>query len=264
MDKLVINKALSSKKTVIDKDMYVVFSNELEDNNIKIEIKDCKATIIDNSFLCDKEINAINSDVVVVDISNKSNENSLMLINDGSNIEYNIIDLLDDNINFKLEEQVVGANSKTDINIASICYKNKNKNYVINTSNLDRFTTSSVNCFGIVKDNSNLNYDVTSFIKNGAKKSVVRQNSSILLFDEASNGKSNPILVIEENDVKANHGSSIGKIDDDTMFYLCSRGLSKGEATNLICLGKVQYLINKIEDTSIRESLVNKFRERMV
>ena len=69
--------------------------------------------------------------------------------------------------------------------------------------------------------------------------------------------------MIEENDVKASHGSSIGKIDDDTMFYLCSRGLTKNEATNLICLGKIEYLIKKIEDNEIKESLINSFKERM-
>ena len=63
--------------------------------------------------------------------------------------------------------------------------------------------------------------------------------------------------------MKASHGSSIGKIDDDTMFYLCSRGLTKNEATNLICLGKVEYLIKKISDEKIKESLVNNFRERL-
>ena len=91
----------------------------------------------------------------------------------------------------------------------------------------------------------------------------MRQNSNILLFDKNSLGKNNPVLLIEENDVKASHGSSIGKIDDDTMFYLCSRGLSKIEATNLICLGKVEYLMNKINDEKIKELVVNNFKERM-
>ena len=263
MDKLVIDNAVASKNIIVDKDSYILIPSDLDVNGLRIDIKDCKVKIIDNSFVSSKEINSFNSDVVVVDISNKKGGNSLMLINDNSSVEYNIIDLLDDDIDYKVEEQMASVNGRTDINVASICYKNKSKNYVINTSNLERLTISSIDCFGIVKDKSNLNYDVTSFIKKGAKKAIVRQSSSILLFDKESNGKSNPILVIEENDVKANHGSSIGKIDDDTMFYLCSRGLSKSEATNLICLGKVEYLINKIEDTNIRESLVNAFKERM-
>ena len=84
-----------------------------------------------------------------------------------------------------------------------------------------------------------------------------------MLFDKESIGINNPILEIEENDVKASHGSSIGKIDDDTMFYLCSRGLTKNEATHLICLGRLESIINKIYDQEIKESLINKFKERM-
>lgn len=242
MDKIIISA--DTNNITIDKDSYVLLDNETAVANIKLNIQNCNVTI--------------------VDIANNACKRSLKIINDNSSVEYNIIDLFDNNVDFYIDEEIVSANSNTDINVASVCYKNKNKNYVINTSNLERSSINNINCFGIVKDDSKLNYDITSFIKNGASKSVVKQNSSILLFDESSIGKSNPILVIEENDVKANHGSSIGKIDDETMFYLCSRGLSKAEATNLICLGKIQHLIDKIEDADVKETLINKFKERMV
>lgn len=243
MDKIVINNS-SSNNITIDRDSYILIDGNMDNSTIQLNVQNCKATI--------------------VDIASGNQKRCLNIINDNSNIEYNIIDLLDSDVNYYIDEKIINVNSNTDINIASVCYKNKNKNYVINTSNLDRNSTNSINCFGIVKDESKLNYDITSFIKNGATKSVVKQNSSILLFDESSVGKSNPILVIEENDVKANHGSSIGKIDDETMFYLCSRGLSKIEATNLICLGKIQHLIDKIEDVNTKEALINEFKERMV
>ena len=232
------------KNITIDKDSYLLLNNETDNANVQLNILNCK--------------------VIIVDITNNSCKRNLKIINDNSSVEYNIIDLFDNDVDFHIDEEIVSANSNTDINVASVCYKNKNKNYVINTANLEKSSINNINCFGIVKDDSKLNYDITSFIKNGASKSVVKQSSSILLFDEASIGKSNPILVIEENDVKANHGSSIGKIDDETMFYLCSRGLSKVEATNLICLGKIQHLIDKIEDTIVKETLINKFKERMV
>ena len=71
--------------------------------------------------------------------------------------------------------------------------------------NYFNYTRIKIYCFGIVEDTSKLKYDITSFIKNGAKRSVVNQNSKILLFDKESTGINNPILEIEENDVKANH-----------------------------------------------------------
>lgn len=262
MDRLIIDKL--STNIVIDKNCYVLLKDQTEKKDLEITIKNSNVTILDNSNVLNKKIKLENSNVSIIDISKNVFEKGLKLINHNSNVEYNIIDLYDNNVKYLIDGEIVTDNAETSVNIASISYKGKNKNYIINTSNLNRYSISNINCFGIVKDYSKLNYDITSFIKNGASKSVVKQNSNILLFDEESVGKSNPILVIEENDVKANHGSSIGKIDDETMFYLCSRGLTKGEATNLICLGKVSHLLDKIEDKEIKEELINTFKERMI
>lgn len=261
MDRLVLTKDCSTNLT-IDKDSYIVINDDVQATNLEINILDCEATIINLGKCANKSFTFKNSNVTLVEVINDKNLNSLKLINDKSNVDYSIIDLYDESINYKIEENSVSEGSNT-INIASVCYKNKTKNYVINTENNKGNSINEINCFGIVKDKSVLNYDVSSFIEKGAKQSVVRQNSNILLFDENSLGKNNPILLIEENDVKASHGSSIGKIDDDTMFYLCSRGLTRTEATNLICLGKLEYLIKKIDDEKIKETLINNFKERM-
>lgn len=263
MDKIIINNTFDSNILNINKDSYVVINEDVQTNDFEFNIIDCRVTIIDRSKIENKTIKFNNSEAIVIEIVSENTNKSLNITNSKSSVEYNIIDLLDNDVKYIINGDVDSNYASTNINIASISYKDKNKNYKVNTSNLEGNSTSEISCFGIVKDKSVLNYDVNSFIKNGAKKSVVRQNSNILLFDEESVGKNNPVLLIEENDVKASHGSSIGKIDDDTMFYLCSRGLNKSEATNLICLGKVEYLINKINDESIKESLINKFKERM-
>ena len=263
MDKVYIGKDIKNTLT-IDKDSYVVIGKDACIDNFEINIIGCKATIINLSTVKDKKFNFSECIASIVEVVNDKEDKTLELNNVDSNIEYNIIDLYDDGFDYKIEEINNSLNIKSSINIASVCYKSNEKNYLINTSNLRGYDSNEVTCFGIVKDDSNLNYDVKSYIAKGAKKAVVRQNSNILLFDEASLGKNNPILIIEENDVKASHGSSVGKIDDDTMFYLCSRGLTRNEATNLICLGKMEYLIKKIEDNDIKESLIRDFKERMI
>jgi len=263
MDRIIIDNTFKNNCLTLNNDSYVIVKDDVETKDFEFNIIDCEATIIDMSNSINKTFNFRNSKATVVEVVNDMETKLLNLNNDNADVEYNIIDLMNSNITYSIKDEIVKENGKTNINIASVSYKEKIKNYNVNTSNLNRNTINEINCFGIVKDKSVLNYDVSSFIKNGAKQSVVRQSSNILLFDEESLGKNNPILLIEENDVKASHGSSIGKIDDETMFYLCSRGLTKNEATNLICLGKVEYLINKIEDEEIKESLVNKFKERM-
>lgn len=263
MDKIIIDKNYLEYKIDVNNDAYILINSDVQTNKLELNIIDCKVKVIDNSSISSKFLNFINSDVKFVEIVKNSKDRNSFINNENSNLEFNIIDLYDSNVNYDVNETINSRNSVTDINIASVCYKNSIKNYKVYTENNVGDTTNKINCFGIVRDDSVLNYDVSSFIKQGAKKSVVRQSSNILLFDKESIGKNNPILLIEENDVKASHGSSIGKIDDDTMFYLCSRGLTKNEATHLICLGKLESLINKIDDEEIKESLINEFKERM-
>ena len=263
MDNKVITLRDATNSVTINKDSYLIIDSEVQSKNIEFNILDCNVIVIDMSSSKNKKFNFKNSNATFVEIINSNAIEQLEINNDKSDVEYNIIDLYDDSINYCVNENSISEGSKTNINMASICYKEKTKNYKINTSNKKGNTVNEINCFGIVKDKSILNYDVTSRIEKGARQSIVRQSSNILLFDECSLGKNNPVLLIEENDVKASHGSSIGKIDDDTMFYLCSRGLTRSEATNLICLGKVEYLIKKINDEKIKETLVNNFKERM-
>ena len=69
-------------------------------------------------------------------------------------------------------------------------------------------------------------------------------------------GVNNPVLEIEENEVKANHGSSIGMIDEETLFYLTSRGINEKDARDLVSLGKINYIIDTIKDEKIKEDLL--------
>ena len=262
MDRLVLTKDSATNLT-IDKNSYVVISDDVQAPNLEINILDCEATIINLGKCENKSFTFKNSNVTLVEVINDKNLSSLNMVNDRSNVDYSIIDLYDENINYKIEEKSISEGNNI-INIASVCYKNKTKNYVISTANNKGNSVNEVNCFGIVKDKSILNYDVSSFIEKGAKQSVVRQNSNILLFDENSLGKNNPILLIEENDVKASHGSSIGKIDDDTMFYLCSRGLSEEQARGFITRGYLLPVLSYFLDETIKEKATQTLERRVV
>ena len=69
-------------------------------------------------------------------------------------------------------------------------------------------------------------------------------------------------IIIDEFDVVANHGASIGKMSDDSLFYLMSRGLTKEEASKIIIMGFINPLVDKIEDKETKEMLINSFLEK--
>lgn len=67
-----------------------------------------------------------------------------------------------------------------------------------------------------------------------------------LLLDEDSKAHTYPALTIDHNDVSATHEATIGKIEDDQLFYLKSRGLSEAEATKLIVSGFIEPIIKEL------------------
>ena len=230
---------------------------DTQSEDITININKCEAIITDISSSC-KNINVVNGSLEYSYVKNKGFDCNNSIIVNGGKCVINVIDLDKDN---SINNYLVDVNSELsefEINIASIAKGDISKDYRIYSKNNTKDTKVKIDCFGIVEGKSTLKYDVTSFVKHGAKRSVVNQNSKILLFDKESVGINNPVLEIEENDVKANHGSSIGMIDEETLFYLTSRGIKESVARELVSMGKITYLIEKIKDEKIKQELLER------
>lgn len=87
-------------------------------------------------------------------------------------------------------------------------------------------------------------YQTSSFLEN-----------SVLVLGKDTVNISEPILEIKNNDVKASHGSTTGRIEEEKLFYLESRGLSRATAEDLVIQGFFEKLITQIEDTSVQEQV---------
>ncbi|GDX61747.1 hypothetical protein LBMAG33_0570 [Candidatus Levyibacteriota bacterium] len=97
-------------------------------------------------------------------------------------------------------------------------------------------TKSMTTIRGVFKNNSSIDNDGMVRIQNGARGSDGFFSSKIILFDDAK-GRSVPSLEIDENDLKAGHASTIGRPNEDQIFYMRSRGLTEKQAEELIISG---------------------------
>ena len=107
-------------------------------------------------------------------------------------------------------------------------------------------------------DKANISFDTEGKIFNKMSKSTCSQLSRGVVMDDESTVTSLPILLIDEFDVVANHGSSIGKMSDDDLFYLMSRGLTKNEAFLLMLDGIINPFIQAIENEEIKGQVLDK------
>ena len=79
-------------------------------------------------------------------------------------------------------------------------------------------------------------------------------HQGLMLSDEAEI-LSKPELEIYADDVVCGHGSTCGKLDEDSMFYLTSRGIPKDEAETMLVRGFIEELLDPVEDEALAEAL---------
>ncbi len=110
-------------------------------------------------------------------------------------------------------------------------------------SHLAPETKSNVVIKGALTDSAKVDIDGLVKITPGAKGTQAWLAAHLLLLSEKAKGRAIPSLEILENDIKAGHATTVGRINDMEMFYLQSRGLEKSVAKKLIVQGFLQSLL---------------------
>ena len=82
--------------------------------------------------------------------------------------------------------------------------------------------------------------------------------SKALLISANSEFDSKPELEIYADDVKCSHGSTSGNVDENSIHYLMTRGLTKKEATQLLINGFLKEIISEIKSDTIKKFVENK------
>jgi len=107
-------------------------------------------------------------------------------------------------------------------------------------------TISDVIIKSALCDTSQIFFDGLIKIEKGAKGTNAWLAAHILLLSQKSKGIAVPNLEILENDIKAGHAATVGRINDLELFYLMSRGLPEEKAKQLIVDGFLQSIITQL------------------
>ena len=108
---------------------------------------------------------------------------------------------------------------------------------------------------GVLDQSARGVFDGLIIVRPGAEKTVSRQTNRNLLLSESAIVDSKPNLEIHNNDVKCNHGSTIGQIDEQALFYLRSRGIGEDEARGLLVYAFAGEIVDRIRIEPVREQV---------
>jgi len=135
----------------------------------------------------------------------------------------------------------------------------KNKHHEIRTTvnHLTENTKSYQLIKSVLEDSSKAAYQGKIFVNSNAQKTDGYQLSKAILLNKDSEFNAKPELEIYADDVKCSHGSASGSLNEDSIFYLMSRGLNYNQARELLINGFLLDVVEKITDSEIKNLIKN-------
>tara|TARA_B100002052_G_scaffold234203_1_gene217368 strand:- start:2548 stop:3801 length:1254 start_codon:yes stop_codon:yes gene_type:complete len=160
----------------------------------------------------------------------------------------------------KQDIQIDLEGKNSDCEIKSALFLNKEDHQEIKTivNHLVPNCKSFQKIKSVLDSNAKGVYQGKIFVKDIAQKTNAYQLSKALLISENSEFDSKPELEIYADDVKCSHGSTSGNVDENSVHYLMTRGLTKKEATQLLINGFLKEIISEIKSDTIKKFVENK------
>jgi len=151
-------------------------------------------------------------------------------------------------INCNLNDQFSSAFINGIINLSN----SQHHEIKTNINHLAENTKSYQLIKSVLNDNSKGIYQGKIFVDSKAQKTNGYQLSKALLLNENTEFDGKPELEIYADDVKCSHGSTSGNLDEDSIFYIMSRGLSRQQSKELLINGFLMDVVEKITDLEIK------------
>ncbi len=159
--------------------------------------------------------------------------------------------------NFHFSE-LIEINSEVDLQGIFFLKDNNTSNNKTFVKHLAENCKSNQVYKGILNDRSKATYFSNTHVDQVAQKTEGYQLSKGILLSDNASFFSKPELKIYADDVKCSHGSTIGPIDENAIFYLRSRGMSKIAATKILISSFINEELNSISDDQMAEIIQKK------
>ena len=114
---------------------------------------------------------------------------------------------------------------------------------------------------GIVYGNGRAVFDGMILVEKDAQKTDAQLSNKNLLLSQNGEVDTKPQLEIHADDVKCSHGTTVGKLDPNQLFYLRSRGIDQHQARQMICLGFAEQVLSRLEDGAVHDFVHNEMAD---
>ena len=181
----------------------------------------------------------------------------------GARVEFISADLGRGDYSADVEIDLLGDDSVADLEAVYFgdAERKLDFNYVIRQHG--KRTSANMNVRGALTDKSDKIFRGTLDFKRGAKNSTGRELEEVIILSEGTRNRSVPLMLAAEDQIDGHHAVSVGRLDEEKIFYLMSRGLDKLAAERLIVEAAFNPVIEKIPDENLRVELLETLQSRL-
>ena len=251
---------------------YVVISDNQQSlfNHVTLQVgKNAKFNFIENYINNDKSDSApfnIVTEVVAHEgakinyssITNQPGEKRGTILRRGLTyrdalINWNVAAMDEADVYHDNTTHILGDGSEANLKIVTLGVKEQKTYFNSEVVNQGLNSKGDIFQHGVLLDKSHIVFNGIGFIVKGATGSNAYQSSRMLTLSLDAKADANPMLLIDENDVMAGHGASLGRIDEEQLYYLQSRGLTIKESSRLLVHGFLSPVITELTVDKIKD-----------
>lgn len=149
------------------------------------------------------------------------------------------------------------------LHVLHTCMSAQKKHYQLKCIHEVAHTESNMENYCVVKEHGDYFMEATGQIKKGAYESTSLQTTRVLTMSKNQKSEVIPLLLIDENDVKAGHATTVGQPDENQLYYLQTRGLNRNQAIALLIIGYMMPIIEVIDQEDVKTQLQITIEERV-
>lgn len=251
-------------------------NNTLIDNNIIIAERNSSITIV---FDYNSDVMGFHNGLTAIIAKDGSNinivkvqrlhdesgnfDNNIIITGNDANITWTQVELGSKVSAHDVTAEMEGSGSSFYLNSIFLGVDSANYDMSYRVNHYAPRTECNVDVKGALKDKAKAVFRGNLDMKRGSRKSKGNESEIVLLLDKDVRSDAIPALWCTEDDVKANHAASAGRIDENKLFYMMSRGLSEDEAKSLMVEANFNPVIDSLPDDDLKKS-IREYVERRI
>jgi FeS assembly protein SufD len=251
----------------------------LIDNNLIVAEENSKLTIVIDYRMQDQNLTAFHNgltrvivkenavlNIVKVQRFNDQSDNfdsNISLVSNQGELNWIPIELGAKNSVTNNENTLMDDGSRASISSVYFADGERKMDLGFKMNHQGRHSSSEIESKGVLKDRAQKIFRGDLYFQKGAGQSKGSEREEVLLLDKTVDSDSIPALFSEEDNVEGEHAVSAGQIDEQRLFYLMSRGMTKAEAKQLMVEASFNPIFDKIPLNDLKGSVINDVKTRI-